>query len=73
MMAKHEKVGGPKTTVWKVNGTGRTLVATLRGFPFGTPATGRIVNVPGHGRATCTKVLKLGSIQTVKEIELTLK
>ncbi|MGA2079567.1 MAG: hypothetical protein ABSH53_02970 [Holophaga sp.] len=66
------------TTVWRLEAGGLARVAVYRGLPFGDLASGAVIDVPGHGRATCTERVFEGPLSpgdktvTLIEIKLTL-
>ena len=68
----------PVTTVWRRELYGLVKVADFPGLPFGNLEIGAEVDVPGHGRATCSTKTTLGSlfsphkIEAILELELTL-
>ena len=65
----------PKTTIWKLTPSGKTLVTTIQGLPYGDPPIGTPTHIPGYGPANCSGNQTSGSgvDKTTDEVEFTLR
>lgn len=71
-MANYAKDTGPRTTVWKNSSSGKALVKTLHGLPYGTAKT---IIIDCFGEAYLSGIQRSGSggASSIVEVEYTLK
>ncbi|MES9832085.1 MAG: hypothetical protein ABW139_07540 [Candidatus Thiodiazotropha sp. DIVDIV] len=64
-----------KTTIWRESDSGKLLIETIQGLPYGEPRMGQILSIPKYGEVSCSGINKSGSgsSEEITEIQLTAK